>query len=69
MDQFEGNNQWYAQCRCQRGFAGRYCQWKKAEDEAYDRFRCANESLNAVCAEGTLVIDYASYARSNVSQI
>ncbi|KAI6184755.1 hypothetical protein M3Y97_00630400 [Aphelenchoides bicaudatus] len=65
MDTFDSNNEWYAQCRCQRGYAGRYCQFYKSENEAFDRMRCANESLNGFCTEGTLMVDYASYGRSD----
>ncbi|KAI6221598.1 CBN-LAT-2 protein [Aphelenchoides besseyi] len=65
-DRFNGSDHWYVQCECPRGYAGRYCEFAKSEDKAFDRIKCADENLNVLCEEnsGTLVVDYALYGRA-----
>ncbi|KAI6179061.1 CBN-LAT-2 protein [Aphelenchoides besseyi] len=65
-DRFNGSDYWYVQCECPRGYAGRYCEFAKSEDKAFDRIKCADENLNVLCEEnsGTLVVDYALYGHA-----
>ncbi|KAI6196381.1 hypothetical protein M3Y94_01102300 [Aphelenchoides besseyi] len=56
-DRFNGSDHWYVQCECPRGYAGRYCEFAKSEDKAFDRIKCADENLNVLCEENSGTLD------------